>query len=55
MYMKNICWMMNRCINEHPKVWLEFIPAHVVLSAHKTGVNHLVFFALSETLSYKLK
>lgn len=47
---------MNRCVIDHPIVWLEFIPAHVVLSACETGVSNLVFFALNETcLSYKLK
>lgn len=42
MYMKCICWMMNRCIIEHPRVWLEFCT--VVLHAHKTGVNNLFCF-----------
>lgn len=30
--MKNSCWVMNRCIIEHPKVWLEFIPALIKCS-----------------------
>lgn len=53
--MKNISWMMNRCITDHPRVWLEIIPAHIVLHTHKTGVNNLAFFALNETFVLQVK